>query len=406
MTSNAHLSSPRYTHPFVYLILIIPFGATSGFLGVTLAYLLKKAGVNELAIAGLLAISYVPHTWKFLWAPVIDTILRRKIWYLIGSVCASTCIFMMGALPATEKSMPILTIVVLLAMFSTTLVAMSVESLMAHGTATDQMGRAAGWFQAGNLGGSGIGGGLALMLAERTEYAWLPGATLALACFSCCIALLFTAEPEKENQDLHLLQNLREILKDVWDVSKSRMGYMGLLICFLPIGSGAASNAFAVIAGQWHATADMVATTNGTMNGLVSAGACIIGGYICDRIDRKYAYALFGVLMSMVAVGMAWSPRTPTMYAVFVLLYAFVTGLAYAGFTAVVLEAIGKGAAATKYSLFASLSNMPIGYMTMVNGLSNDKWGTNALLYSDAAAGIIGLIIFIAVNIGSKRFVR
>lgn len=406
MTSDVSTPLQRYTHPFVFLILIIPFGATSGFLGVTLAYLLKKAGVGELAIAGLLAISYIPHTWKFLWAPVIDTTLKRKTWYLIGGVCAAVCIFLMGSLPATEKSMPILTVVVLLAMFSTTVVAMSVESLMAHGTATEQMGRAAGWFQAGNLGGSGIGGGLALMLAERTAHAWLPGAVLGFACFCCCIALLFTTEPEKENRELHILTNLKQIFLDVWQVTKSRQGYLGLLICFLPIGSGAASNAFAVVAGQWGASADMVATTTGTLNGMVSAIACIIGGYICDRIDRKYAYALFGVLMSLTTVGMAFSPRTPAMYAVFVLLYAFCTGLAYAGFTAVVLEAIGKGAAATKYSLFASLSNMPIAYMTMVNGVANDKFGTNGLLFSDAAAGILGLFVFFAISSSSKRFAR
>ena len=176
-----------------------------------------------------------------------------------------------------------------------------------------------------------------------------------------------------------------------------------MLICFLPIGSGAASNAFAVVAGQWGASADMVATTSGAISGIVSVVACIVGGYLCDRIDRKYAYGLFGVLMSLTAVGMAWSPRTPEMYMLFVLLYAFCTGLAYAGFTAVVLEAIGKGAAATKYSLFASLSNMPIAYMTMANGLANDKWGTNGLLYTDAAAGILGLILFLTVSSGVKR---
>ena len=224
MTTDVSKPIQRYTHPFVYLILIIPFGATSGFLGVTLAYLLKKAGVGELAIAGLLAISYIPHTWKFLWAPIIDTTLKRKTWYLLGGTCTAICIFLMGSLPATEKSMPLLTAIVLVAMVATTVVAMSVESLMAHGTATEQLGRAAGWFQAGNLGGSGIGGGLALMLAERTTHAWLPGAALGLACFCCCIALLFTAEPEKENKELHIVENIKQIFLDVWQIAKSRQG--------------------------------------------------------------------------------------------------------------------------------------------------------------------------------------
>jgi hypothetical protein len=43
---------------------------------------------------------------------------------------------------------------------------MAVESLMAYNTAPSELGRTAGWFQAGNLGGSGLGGGLA---SESTE---------------------------------------------------------------------------------------------------------------------------------------------------------------------------------------------------------------------------------------------
>ena len=56
--------------------------------------------------------------------------------------------------------------------------------------------------------------------------------------------------------------------------------------------------------------------------------------------------------------------RTEANYVIYTLLYAVITGLTYAGFSAFVLEAMGTGAAATKYNVFASLSNTPIWYMT------------------------------------------
>ena len=68
----------------------------------------------------------------------------------------------------------------------------------------------------------------------------------------------------------------------------------------------------------------------------------------------------------------------------FTMLYAFVTGLTYAGFSAFVLEAMGLGAAATKYNLFASLSNMPIAYMTSIDGWAHGKWGPAGMLYTEA----------------------
>ena len=71
---------------------------------------------------------------------------------------------------------------------------------------------------------------------------------------------------------------------------------------------------------------------------------------------------------------MALAPRTESMYILFTMAYALITGLTYAGFSAVVLEAIGLGAAATKYNAFASLSNMPIAYMTVVEGWAQARW--------------------------------
>ena len=59
-----------------------------------------------------------------------------------------------------------------------------------------------------------------------------------------------------------------------------------------------------------------------------------------------------------------------------------------------VLEAMGLGAAATKYSIFASLSNMPIYYMTRIDGWAFGKWGAGGMLNAEAVAGGIGLVLF------------
>jgi PAT family beta-lactamase induction signal transducer AmpG len=48
-------------------------------------------------------------------------------------------------------------------------------------------------------------------------------------------------------------------LKDLWQVARARAGFLALLICFLPIGSGAASNLWSAVADDWHASANTVA---------------------------------------------------------------------------------------------------------------------------------------------------
>jgi len=186
------------------------------------------------------------------------------------------------------------------------------------------------------------------------------------------------------------------VLKDVWGVARARLGFLALVLCLLPIGSGAASNLWSAVAGDWHATAETVALVTGVLGGILSAVGCLAGGWICDRMDRKNAYIIYGGLQALCAIGMALTPRTPGAYIVFTSLYALITGLTYAGFTAFVLEAMGTGAAATKYNVFASLSNTPIYFMTLIDGWAHTRWGPAGMLHTEAVVCLLGMVLFLA----------
>jgi predicted MFS family arabinose efflux permease len=231
----------------------------------------------------------------------------------------------------------------------------------------------------------------------------MAGAALAVACVLCGAALRFVPEPPPLARTGNYGRVLATVFDDLWRVARARAGILALLICFLPIGAGAASNLWPAVADDWHVGAGTVALVTGVLSGVVSALGCLLGGYGSDRMDRKTAYAVYGLLMAMCAVAMDFAPRTEAMYVLFTLTYAFIQGLTYAGFTAVVLEAIGLGAAATKYNLYASLSNMPIAYMTLVDGWAHTRWGASGLLEAEAALGVVGIMLFIAIAMALPR---
>jgi MFS family permease len=268
---------------------------------------------------------------------------------------------------------------------------------MVYSTPSERHGRVAGWYQAGNLGGGGLGGGAGLWLAQNLPDPVWAGAILAVACLACAIALWFVREPAAVDRLERYGVRIMKLMRDLWQVVRSRLGALACLICLLPIGSGAASGLWSALADDWHASANAVALVNGALGGLASAVGCLVGGYICDRIDRKTGYALYGLLQAACAVGMALAPRTEFMFIVFTLLYAFIAGLTYAGFSALVLEAIGLGAAATKYNVLASLSNAPIALMTLVDGWAQGRFGTAGMLYVEALCGVAGIIVFLLI---------
>jgi hypothetical protein len=123
------------------MVLIVPFGLVGGFLGVALAYELKQAGISAAAIAGLIALSYVPNTWKFLWAPLVDLSWTRRHWYLASTLVTGLGMVAMAWFSRDALHWGALTVVMLITNVTSTVSGMSVDSLMAHSTADEEKGR-------------------------------------------------------------------------------------------------------------------------------------------------------------------------------------------------------------------------------------------------------------------------
>jgi MFS transporter, PAT family, beta-lactamase induction signal transducer AmpG len=394
------VKSRRGPNPLLYFVLFLPFGASSGFVSVALGYLGRKQGLSVGEIAVLVSMTLVPQTFKVLWAPLTDVLWTRKAWYITANIISSLTVAALGFVPMSRANLPLLETMVLLNSLASTFVAMSVEAIMANATPDEERGRAGGFSQAGNLGGSGIGGGLGLIMAIHLPKPWMATTALALLLMLCQAALIPLPEPPKFVGNV--VDGFKEVGRDLWRLGTSRSSVLALALCFLPAGAGAASGLFSSIAESWHASENLVSIMNGTLSGVIMIAGCLAAAPLSDAMNRKGAYALAGAILAVVTAIIALMPRTPVTYAVLCVAYSFVGGLTYGTFTAFVLEAIGGGAAATKYNLMASLSNFPIWYMTRFDGLAADHWGPTNMLLFDAGAGVVGLVLLGLVALALK----
>jgi hypothetical protein len=392
----------KAAHPICFLVLYLPFGAASGFGSITLAFLLHQHGVSVPAVAAMVAMTYLPNTWKVLWAPVIDTTLSARRWYMIGIGITALAFVVASLAPLGPQSMPLFDGMTFILGLASTIAAMAAERFMAFDTPEDQKGRAGGWSQAGNLGGGGLGGGLGLWLAVHTGHPWVAGVTLAVLALVCILMAMRLADPPRVVREGSYLATLKETGRDVLGMATRRIGMLAIFICLLPMGTGAASNLWSSIAGEWRAGADEVALVSGLLSGVVTMIGALIGGYVCDRMDRKASYALFGLISTAAAVAMALGPRTPIAFLGFATAYNFVIGACYGAYAGLTLEAIGQGAAATKFNLIASVANMPIMLMILIDGQAQIRWGSGGMLLTEAACAVVAVALYAGVVFATR----
>jgi MFS family permease len=399
-------------HPALFSVLILPFGAAFGFVAYALPVIATRHGVAASEIGDVIAATFLVHSIKPLWAPVVDTTLTRKIWYLIALVLTALGVVALSSMPVSEDGLRGLYLVVMASQIGLTLMGMACESFIALTVPEEEKGRAAGWYNAGNFAGVGLGGWAALRLTALLPSGWMVGAVIGAVMLLCGLPLLAIPAPVHDHAR-RLGAAMGELGRDFVKLFTNRYTLTGLIIALTPVGAGAVQNMFNATAPKWGVDAgyhtvflgmpvvadDILGFVNGLLGGLASAGGALIGGWLADRMPRRLAYASAGACLALCAVGMAFTPRTPAIFVVWLLVYSLFTGIAFAAFSAFVLETIGGGAVATKYNIFAGAANLAIAYTTHFDGVSLNRWDTRGMLLTDAGLSAVGITLLVVMYV-------
>jgi len=185
-------TAKRAPHPVVWTILYLPFGAFSGFVTVALTFLATKKGLSISEGALLNGAQMLIQWLKWLWAPAVDVTLTPRKWYVLSTSLSAAAILAMSAIPLGPSTLGVLLVLIAAASLVNSVVGMAIEAMIGACTAPEDAGRVSAWFQAGNLGGSGLGGALGLFLVVSMPSPWMAGAIMGALFLACCGALRFT----------------------------------------------------------------------------------------------------------------------------------------------------------------------------------------------------------------------
>ena len=389
MLINLVVEDVRTRHPAAWLfgVTVLPYGIYYGFIGVTMPYLLRAAGVPVDRIAGISALCLAPAVWYFLWAPLADIGLRRRTWLMLTAALSAVCIVFAMRLSLITELGSFVPLVVAGSALST-VVAAANGGLMAATLEDHQRGHASGWFQAGYTGGGAVGAGASLWLAPHLSAETL-GLVIALMIFVPSLGAFLIVEADAGHKPG--MELFAEMLRDLKVMFVSRRTLSGIAILLCPLGAAAAANLFSGVAVDYQASNSTVVWITGFGGGLFTALGSLAGGFVADRIPRRVAYALAALISSACAIGMLVAPQREATFAIGASLYLFTMGLSFATYQALTLELVGPPgrSASTRQSLYAAAGNAPVMYMTWLDGQGYRRFGTRGLLGTDALSNLI-----------------
>ncbi|HTP51959.1 MAG TPA: MFS transporter [Anaeromyxobacteraceae bacterium] len=419
---SEHVEPPqRFTPPALYLLLDLPYGAAVGYLSVAVPFWLAARGISLAQIGALSATAFLPHAIKVLWVPLLDIGSHRKLWYLAMAAGTGTLLAVLSVLPGLVDHLWLYTALLTAAQVTATTGHAALNALVAVTTHEKDKAKAAGYYMASNVGGTGLLGALALWLASHTSPN-VAGGVLAGVVVASGAAALPIFEPRRVDAAIAaadgalraLALRAASILSDLWRTARSRAGFTGLLISLAPVGCGALTNLFSGIAPEYGASQEVVEVVNGIGGGLAGALGSLLGGFLAERMNRRLAYALAGGVTALTALAMLAAPTSPTTYVWGVLAYNFANGIAFATWAGMVLEVVGAGAAvATNYALFVATSNLAISYVTALDGWASEfrglggGWahaaGARGALGFDALLTFLGIALLLAMVAVTSR---
>lgn len=390
------MSPARPPPPWLFVLTGMPYGVAASFASTVMPYLARRAGLEIDAIGWYGALLLVPPMLQFLYAPIVDLGPRRKHWLVIVSVLSAACLVAACVMPLPDRIAGFLAFAVAGQLISG-LVGSCNGGLLAAAMPDHLRGRASAAFNIGNLSGGGLAAWVAIELTRAEVDPLIIGLALGAMMVAPSLAALAIDEPARDPATS--TGAFRRTFRDLAHILTRRQGLTGVLLCASPVGTAALANYFSAMAADYGATDRTIAFVSGPANVVLTALGALIGGFLCDRYNRRVLYLSSGTLTALCAIWMALSPRAPETYVFGVMTYALITGFCYAAFTATVLETIGETteAGATQYSLFTAAGNAAIAYVGLVDTRFHEAHGVEGVVASDATLNLVGVAILALV---------
>jgi MFS transporter, PAT family, beta-lactamase induction signal transducer AmpG len=397
LTHHEAPQSGRVKIPAAWIVgmAVFPFGLVVGFTVTALPFLLVRLGIPLYKVAAVSATVMSPTFWGFLLQPVMDVGLTRRAYSWLTTTVAAICLAA-ALLLLSPAHLGAATALLLVAELSMVLYSGAVTGWTAQFTPDSLRGSVSGWTNVANLGGGALGSLVVMSLVRHVALQWLGLGLGAVIVLGVLPTLLF---PEPHSSSFRFKQIFTDALKTTWRACKTSECLTGFALFLVPASAGAAINLFSGMGMDFHTSEATVVWVTGAGCAITASVGALVGGYVANRVSRGTLYLSAGLVTSVCALVLAFSPHTPSAFILGALVYNGIVGVAYAAFNALGYQLVGQNSAvaSTQLGLFSAATNLAIVYMTWADGQGYKHFGVRGLLLTDGLAGGISAILLLTL---------
>ena len=369
---------------------------------------LRTEGVG-LAEIGLLSLTQLPYTLKFIWAPLLDTfslkILRldmglRRSWMFVTQVVLLVGISFLGFHDPTHHLFEITILCISVAVFSATF-DISIDAFRRQILPDLELGLGNSIHVNAYRISSLIPGSLSLMLADLIS--WNFAFVVTSAFFIAGIIMtLFVKEPQISPQ-LKQTGHSRFTAPFLEFFSRNGMKNSFLILLFMltyKLGDSMATSLatpFYIDLGFSLTDIGLVAKNAALWTSIIGG---ILGGIIMIRIGINKALWIFGLIQIISILGFAILARVGENLWLLGAVVGFEylgVGLGTAAFIAYIAKTTSKAFAATQFALFTALTAVPRTTISASSGYIVELMGWEHFFYLCTALAVPGMILLLKI---------
>lgn len=395
-------------------ILYISEGIPYGFTSTAMVAFMRIEGLTLEQIGGFVAALFIPWSFKWLLAPIVDIVkLRRfggrKAWIIGCTIMMIVTLAVTATVDFVEDFQLLLWMIVLNNLFCATQ-DVAIDSLAVSTLKKDERASGNGYMFGGQYFGIALGGGGAIFVSSL----WGINASLFFVSSLLFVNLLFivffifdddakVVTPVREvSQFAHFVGTLGAFVREIYAgfVESGSGPRFGLLFALLPTGAMALAYALLGTIQVDYGLSETEISQLSLGVALTSAVGCIVGGILGSRFGAKRITTIFYIATVIPTIALAWQisavglSNIPIgLFRTLILGHALLFGMGYAVRIALFMGMTNPAVAATQFTAYMALSNVAISMGNYWQGMVAGRLDYSVALYLDAAIVVLALCV-------------